>query len=91
MPWSQTRNISKPIAGLTALPPQSHGPGHGQTVPSKPPSIVSRTTAVPGPDGAPGDASFGVGAGVSVAEGMGFWINSIKPGGPAEQVERPSS
>jgi hypothetical protein len=60
-------------------------------VPSKPPSIVSRTTAVPGPDGAPGDASFGVGAGVSVAEGMGFWINSIKPGGPAEQVERPSS
>jgi C-terminal processing protease CtpA/Prc len=30
------------------------------------------------------DGLYGIGAGVSVAEGKGFWINSVKSGGPAE-------
>lgn len=36
-----------------------------------------------GPDGTV-DGLYGIGAGVSVAEGKGFWINSVKSGGPAE-------
>ena len=30
------------------------------------------------------DGLYGIGAGVSVAEGKGFWINSVKTSGPAE-------
>ena len=27
---------------------------------------------------------YGIGAGITVAEGRGFWVNSVKSGGPAE-------
>ena len=53
----------------------------------KPQSIVSRSSASDtkqvGPDGSV-DGLYGIGAGVSVAEGKGFWINSVKSGGPAD-------
>ncbi|EKX40012.1 hypothetical protein GUITHDRAFT_164819 [Guillardia theta CCMP2712] len=56
---------------------------------SKPLSIISRssqpTHLQEGPAEA-ADALFGIGAGVSVAEGRGFWINSVKPGGPGESA-----
>ena len=57
----------------------------------KPPqSIVSRSSASDskqvGPDGSV-DGLYGIGAGVSVAEGKGFWINSVKSGGPADVAD----
>ena len=62
-----------------------HEPGDGGAL--KRQSIVSRSSASDvkqaGPDGA-ADGLYGIGAGVSVAEGKGFWINSVKSGGPAE-------
>jgi len=50
-------------------------------------SIVSRSSASDarqvGPDGSV-HGLYGIGAGVSVAEGQGFWINSVKSGGPSD-------
>ena len=50
-------------------------------------SIVSRST-VPdnkqaGQNGSV-DGLYGIGAGISVADGRGFWVTGVKGGGPAE-------
>jgi len=47
-----------------------------------PSNIVSRTT--PQYSDSSSEGAYGVGAGVTVAEGHGFWINNLKAGGPAE-------
>ena len=53
------------------------------------PRIVSRSSAALGDSrqaSADGSAEglYGIGAGISVAQGRGFWVNSLKSGGPAE-------
>lgn len=57
------------------VPPQ-------QLVQAKPSAIISRTT--PQFSDSTSEGAYGVGAGVTVAEGYGFWINTLKAGGPAE-------
>jgi C-terminal processing protease CtpA/Prc len=75
---------STPMQSGRAL--AASGPDYGV---QKPQSIVSRSSASDtkqvGPNGSV-DGLYGIGAGVSVAEGQGFWINSVKSGGPADMA-----